>query len=370
MVAASAGAAHSGRWAHAARVEVLAGVGGFVLALVTWALQLFAPLYQSCGFGLLCRPQGGRISVVDSVRGLGNFVGYYPSRSIGQLILASLVAAGMVAAGASLHGGRGMAAGRRLVWVGCLLEALLLPAVVYTLSNLPFAVTPAMLVEILPGGDLLTLGLGVCAGLAVIAAVAAKETAWDGTVAVRTAHRGQWARAAWVEVLAGLAAFACALLTWASSLFAPLYQDTSGCDQFGCLRVHYVSLVEGAGSLGAIVRRHPGATLLILAFLVAAGMVGVGTYLHGARHVGPGRRLIWGGSILMLVLVSAMSELSVLSFLPLSAAVRPLLSYQTWVGAEVISGPDLLALVLGPSLCVGLAVIATVIAMRAKSAWR
>lgn len=161
-------------------MEVLAGVAGFVIALLTWTLQLFAPLYELNGFCISCHPRYGRVSLVDSVRGLGNFVRYDPGPSYAVLFLAFLVVVGTVAAGAYLHGGRGVAAGRWLVWAGSLLEALLLPVVVFALSDLPLPVTPAMPFEIVPGEDMLTLGLGLCAGLAVIAAVAAMqaESAW------------------------------------------------------------------------------------------------------------------------------------------------------------------------------------------------
>lgn len=111
-------------------------------------------------------------------------------------MLAFLVAALIVAIGACLHGGRRVRAGRWLLEGG----SLSLPVLVSVISALPlerfipwvnspfprlYVGSPPNDAYLVPGPDMLVLGwgLGLCAGLAVIALVdmAAVEARWQAS---------------------------------------------------------------------------------------------------------------------------------------------------------------------------------------------
>jgi hypothetical protein len=98
---------------------VVAGVGGFALALVSWAIALFAPQYTSeiciTGHQPWCQPAGsGNMVMADG--GLGPFIRAHAAAAV--YVPAFILLMGVVALGTYLHVRGHRAFGRSLVWVG------------------------------------------------------------------------------------------------------------------------------------------------------------------------------------------------------------------------------------------------------------
>jgi hypothetical protein len=381
-------------------VEVISGIATFTLALVTWGLLLFAPLFpdpvRHCVHAC---PQFRFVSQIEIPSDLRPFITVFPG--ITALILAFLAATAAVAIGACLHGGWRIRGGRWLVWGGSAPLALLTSVmsisprvddwvyffwpfagvrVVYgphaPLVQLVFPAGPRFAAGLLIHG----LGPGLCAVLAIIASVAAAgggDGSKVGGISASAMPPTRRGRAARVEVLAGVGAFALALLALALWLLAPVYhlqRDGYACGGSAGPCVYSISPVESSSDLGSFIHYFAIIAALILAFLVASGMVAVGAYLHGGRRVRAGRWLLWGGSLSLPVLVSVVSVISALPldrFIPWVNSPFPRL-YGGWSPDTVTymaPGPDMLVLGWGPGLCAGLAVIALV-AMAAVEARR
>ena len=119
-------------------------------------------------------------------------------------------------------------------------------------------------------------------------------------------------RTASVELISGVATGVLGLLFWAIWLFAPLHPVNIGSENG--MQVVYISQVDDThGPNNPILL-----PLLILVFLVVNGAVAYGAYLHIRRSVPEGRLLVWGGTILTLLLMSA-SGIEV----PVNLAYRP-----------------------------------------------
>ncbi len=150
-------------------------------------------------------------------------------------------------------------------------------------------------------------------------------------------------RIARVELISGVAAGVLGLLFWAIWLFAPLHPVNIGSENG--MQVVYISQVDNTHG-----PKNPILLLLvILVFLVVTGAVAYGAYLHVRRSVPEGRLLVWGGTILTLLLMSA-SGIEV----PVNLAYRP--------DAQVPG--------LGLGLCVVLAITASLAAIGVEDARR
>jgi hypothetical protein len=150
-------------------------------------------------------------------------------------------------------------------------------------------------------------------------------------------------RTARVELITGVAAGVLGLLFWAIWLFAPLHPVNVGSENG--MQVVYTSQVDNThGPNNPILL-----LLLILVFLVLTGALAYGAYLHVRRRVPEGRRLVWGGTIVTLLLMYA-SHIEV----PVNLAYRP--------DAQVPG--------LGLGLCVVLAITASLASIGVEDARR
>jgi hypothetical protein len=109
-----------------------------------------------------------------------------------------------------------------------------------------------------------------------------------------------------IELISGVAAGMLGLLTWVIWLFVPLHRVyTSGGPYIGT-QVNYTSPVDDVHGLNNFIRDQPIYSLLILAFLVLMGAAAYGVYLHVRRSVPEGRLIVWGVTIVTLLLLSAL----------------------------------------------------------------
>jgi hypothetical protein len=150
-------------------------------------------------------------------------------------------------------------------------------------------------------------------------------------------------RTARIELISGVAAGVLGLLFWAIWLFAPLHPVNVGSENG--MQVVYTSQVDNThGPNNPILL-----PLLILVFLVVTGALAYGAYLHVRRRVPEGRLLVWGGTIVTLLLMYA-SHIEV----PVNLAYRP--------DAQVLG--------LGLGLCAGLAITASLASIGVEDARR
>ncbi len=108
-------------------------------------------------------------------------------------------------------------------------------------------------------------------------------------------------RTARIELISGLAAGAIGLLTWAIWLFVPLHR-VYVTDLRSGTQIVYTSQVDVVRALDNLILL----LLLILVVVVVTGAVAFGAYLHVRRNVPEGRLVMWGGTILTLLLISAL----------------------------------------------------------------
>jgi hypothetical protein len=151
-------------------------------------------------------------------------------------------------------------------------------------------------------------------------------------------------RTARIELISGVAAGVLGLLFWAIWLFAPLHPVNVVGAGYG-MQVVYTSQADNTHGLNTLILLP----LLILVYLVVTGALAYGAYLHVRRRVPEGRLIVWGGTILTLLLMSA-SHIEV----PVSLAFRP----------------DALVPGLGLGLCAGLAITASLASIGVEDARR
>ncbi len=103
-----------------------------------------------------------------------------------------------------------------------------------------------------------------------------------------------------IELISGVAASVLGLLFWAIWLFAPLHPVNVGSENG--MQVVYTSQVDNThGPNNPILL-----PLLILAFMLVTAAVAYGAYLHVRRSEPEGRLVVWGGTILTLLLLSTL----------------------------------------------------------------
>jgi hypothetical protein len=149
-------------------------------------------------------------------------------------------------------------------------------------------------------------------------------------------------RTACVELISGVAAGVIGPLTWLIWLFVPLHKVETQGPPYNGIQVIYTSPVDDVHGLDNFIRLDPIGSLLIFAFMLVTAAVGYGAYLHVRRSEPEGRPLVWGGTILTLLLLST---------LRIQVPVSP------------VAGLDVQVQSLALGLCVVLAIIASVAAI-------
>ena len=109
-----------------------------------------------------------------------------------------------------------------------------------------------------------------------------------------------------VELISGVAAGVIGPLTWVIWLFVPLHRVYASGGPYIGTQVIYTSPVDDVHGLNNFIRGQPIYSLLILAFLVLMGAAAYGVYLHAWRSVPEGRLMVWGITIVTLLLLSAL----------------------------------------------------------------
>jgi hypothetical protein len=156
-------------------------------------------------------------------------------------------------------------------------------------------------------------------------------------------------RTARVELISGVAAGVVGPLTWLIWLFVPLHKVYATGDGYTGTQIVYTSPVDNVHGLDNFIRLDPIYSLLILAFTFVTAAVAYGAYLHVRRSVPEGRLLVWGGTILTPLLMSALG---------IQVPVSP------------VAGLDVQAQSLALGLCVVLAIIASVASIGVEDARR
>src|SRR5262249_48904714 len=149
--------------------------------------------------------------------------------------------------------------------------------------------------------------------------------------------------------LAGVAALAVAI--WYIALFAPRYPQVCPHSRYTiCPNLPWMSLVDYQwGGLNRWVSVFPDATRFIVAFLLVAGVVALGAVLHGGLRVGAARWLVWGGTVLLALLLPNAASLLALFFDITMVPVRSLWPVSPLSAFSIING-YLAAFV--PALCI------------------
>jgi hypothetical protein len=148
-------------------------------------------------------------------------------------------------------------------------------------------------------------------------------------------------RIARIELISGVAVGVIGPLTWVIWLFVPLHKTYAGGGPYVGTQIVYTSPVDNVHGLDNFIRFDPIGSLLILAFMLVTAAVAYGAYLHVRRSEPEGRLLVWGGTILTPLLMSA---------LRIQVPVSP------------VAGLDVQVQSLALGFCVVLAVIASVAA--------
>jgi hypothetical protein len=158
-------------------------------------------------------------------------------------------------------------------------------------------------------------------------------------------------RVAHVELISGVAAGIVGPLTWLIWLFVPWQKVYAAGPPYIGTQIIYTSPVDVVHGLDNFTRDQPIYSLLILAFMLVTAAVAYGAYRHVRRSVAEGRLVVWGGTILSLLLLSALH-----------------IEVPVDLGARVGVQAQSLALALG--LCVVLAIIASVAAIGVEDVLR
>ena len=112
-------------------------------------------------------------------------------------------------------------------------------------------------------------------------------------------------RTARIELISGVVTGVVGPLTWVIWLFVPLHKTYAGGGPYVGTQIVYTSPVDNVHGLDNFIRDQPIYSLLILAFILVTAAVAYGVYLHVRRSVPEGRLVVWGGTILTLLLMSA-----------------------------------------------------------------
>jgi hypothetical protein len=149
-------------------------------------------------------------------------------------------------------------------------------------------------------------------------------------------------RTARVELISGVAVGVIGPLTWLILLFVPLHKTYASGAGYNGTQIVYTSPVDNVHGLDNFIRFDPIYSLLILAFMLVTAAVAYGAYLHVRRSEPEGRLVVWGGTILTPLLMSALG---------IQVPVSP------------VAGLDVQVQSLALGLCVVLAIIASVAAI-------